>query len=160
MSENHWTVELEDAITDALITDSFYVVRDIDHDEDGPGVVAIWVEVEVAHIRRYITFDLSRRNLPEDWHTANAATGPGSPSYRWAERITPDYNKFSWDEEGTVHASLLGLVHGVQAQDGNNTPVDVAYVPLSPVRVLTALLSMKAEHHSWGTHDTRDGEPT
>ena len=106
------------------------------------------LEPEEAHIGRYLIFDLSRRNVPEDWQEPDAPIGPRSPSVLWAERMAEEYDGFAWDVH--KHQELLEGIQLVLHKHGHgDCAVDVAYVPLTGSRVLQRLLQAKERHHSW-----------
>lgn len=144
-----WSPEVLGDLGDVL-TEHYFTLYEVDTEAqhgDTP-VTVFYVEVEEAHIGRYLTFDLSRRNVPDDWQERSAPTDPGSPSTHWAEHMAEKYNGFTWDVR--KHQELLEAVQLLLHKYGHgDCTVDVAYVPMTGTRVLHRLLQAKERHHLW-----------
>ncbi|WP_144836268.1 hypothetical protein [Kocuria rosea] len=144
-----WSSEVLDDLKDAL-REHYFTLYDIDTEAQhgNAPVTVLYVEIEEAHIGRYLAFDLSRRNVPGDWQERRAPIGPGSPSALWAERMAEEYDGLTWHVR--KHQELLEAVQLVLHNHGHgDCTVDVAYVSLMGERVLQRLLQVKERHHSW-----------
>lgn len=91
----------------AALQEHYFDFYAIDHEANvgGDGLMVIWTVAEEAHIDRFLLFDLSRRNLPDDWQEQHVEIGPRSPSAVWAARMAEVYNSALWHEDR--HRDLL-----------------------------------------------------
>lgn len=132
----------------AALQEHYFDLYAIEHEADveGDGLMVIWTTVEEAHIDRFLIFDLSKRNLPDDWQEHHMDTGPSSPAADWSARMAEVYNNALWHED--QHRDLLDAAQGVLARHGDVRAVDVAYFPLVGPQVLERLLMMRERYRS------------